>query len=95
MTTKQYTRKDIEKLAECLSGEGFPGSADMLRQCLARIDQLEAEPSEAEVEAVAREMREHEHIIDGLPFTSILPIFEARGLAKAAIAAFLKSRRGQ
>lgn len=50
MTTKQYTRKEIELKMGFLHTEGQTEARLMLRQCLARIDQLEAEPSKDEVE---------------------------------------------
>ena len=42
-------------------------------------------PNTPLVERVAEAIRHHEHIINGMPFRSILPIEEARGLAQAAI----------
>lgn len=48
---------------------------------------MTATPHSTLVERVAEAMRQHEHMICGVPFRSILPIQEARGLAEAALTA--------
>ncbi len=143
VNSKTYTREEIEEVRGFLFFRRDDGvcvkAADMLRQCLARIDQLErdaammdqtfkirldasmraikrwqaetgrdmmwpdhedmvvwllekleAEPSEAEVEAVQHAI--HDELTrwdDGDPRS----IYWRRAITKAAIAAFLNSRR--
>ncbi len=109
MTTKQYTREEINRHAIALYAE-LPAEIAaindaMLRQCLARIDRLEAEPSEAEIEAATQALLPHNTLFSPTwpdemgdrPFVLEIissPRRASEVQAKAALKAAAKVRRG-
>lgn len=87
MTTKQYTREELDQYANGAHRSiSEHKSRAMLRQCLARINQLEAEPSDKELDAVTAVLKK-EDITFG-PHTG------PYATAVFVLDEFLKSRRG-